>query len=126
MTAAKTSIKWGCVAIDCPQPWELARFYGELLGWQPHEDDKPDDDWVTLVNPGSGADIAFQRDPEFRPPTWPSPERAQMLHLDFEVSDIEAEHERVLALGARLLDDKPTSFRVYADPAGHPFCLCAC
>nr|WP_324618019.1 VOC family protein [Streptomyces dysideae] len=36
--------------------------------------------------------------------------------------------EEVMALGAKPLDteDRSRSFRVYADPAGHPFCLCAC
>ncbi|HWD01148.1 MAG TPA: VOC family protein, partial [Amycolatopsis sp.] len=43
-----------------------------------------------------------------------------------DVTDLEAAHERVLDLGAKLLDDSPETFRVYADPAGHPFCLCAC
>jgi len=122
----RSTITFGCVALDCPDPWDLAEFYGQLLGWQVHPDSKPDDDWVELSNPVGGADICFQRDPEFRGSTWPSKERPQMLHIDFEVPDIDAEHQRVLQLGARLLDDKPETFRVYADPAGHPFCLCAC
>ncbi|TKG73594.1 VOC family protein [Prauserella endophytica] len=119
-------VKFGCVALDCPDPYGLAGFYGELLGWKIHDENKPGDRWVTLVNPDGGADICFQEDPAYRPPTWPSNERAQMLHLDFDVPDIDAEHHRVLDLGARLLDDEPKTFRVYADPAGHPFCLCAC
>lgn len=116
-------IKFGCVALDCPDPWALAQFYGELLGWQIDPRDKPDDPWVSLRNPDGGADICFQRDTEYQPPTWPSNERAQMLHIDFDVPDIDAEHERVLSIGARLLDDKPDTFRVYGDPDGHPFCL---
>ncbi|WP_199430951.1 VOC family protein [Qaidamihabitans albus] len=125
-SSAKNSITFGCVALDCPDPWALAQFYGELLGWQVDPRDKKGDNWITLLNPAGGANIAFQEDPAFAPPTWPSNERAQMLHIDFDVPDIDAEHERVLRLGARLLDDKPETFRVYADPAGHPFCLCAC
>ncbi|PXY31959.1 VOC family protein [Prauserella muralis] len=121
-----TSVSFGAVALDCPDPWRLAGFYRELLGWQIHEDEGPDSDWVTLLNPDGGPDIAFQRDPDYLPSTWPSNERAQMLHIDFTVPDIDAEHDRVLGLGARLLDDKPETFRVYADPDGHPFCLCAC
>lgn len=117
------AVTFGCVALDCPDPWALAGFYGELLGWRISAEDKPDDPWVTLVNPDGGADICFQRDPEFQAPTWPSRERAQMAHIDFDVPDIRAEHERVLGLGARLLDDTPETFWVYADPAGHPFCL---
>lgn len=49
------------------------------------------------------------------------------MHFEIEVSDIEAAQERVLARGARLLaaceDDPGNLYRVYADPAGHPFCL---
>jgi predicted enzyme related to lactoylglutathione lyase len=119
------TIAFDCVALDCPDPWALAQFYGQLLGWDTDKDSTPDGNWVTLTNPSGGADICFQRAPEFQPPTWPSPERAQMAHLDFEVEDIDVEHDRVLSIGARLLDDTPDSFRVYADPAGHPFCLVA-
>ncbi|ASR33917.1 glyoxalase [Prauserella marina] len=119
------SITLGAVALDCPEPYRLAGFYGSLLGWKIQEGDKPDDDWVTLVNPDGGTDICFQRDPEYKPSTWPSRERQQMLHLDFHIPDLLAERERVLALGATLLDDKPERFHVYADPDGHPFCLCS-
>ena len=42
--------------------------------------------------------------------------------------DLEAQHERALALGAQLLlldrfDDPHEPLRVYADPSGHPFCI---
>lgn len=117
------SIKLSVVALDCPDPWGLAQFYGRLLGWEIDPENTPGDRWVELKNPDGGPAICFQSDPGYQPPTWPSPERAQMLHMDFDVDDMEAEHDRVLSLGARLLDDKPESFRVYADPAGHPFCL---
>jgi hypothetical protein len=40
------------------------------------------------------------------------------------VDDLEAAHERAISLGARLLDTQ-AKFRVYADPVGHPFCLCS-
>ena len=53
-----------------------------------------------------------------------------MAHLDLTVSTavaFEAEHTRALGLGARLLldrsDDPEKRLRVYADPAGHPFCI---
>lgn len=119
-----TNVKFSAIALDCPDPWALAQFYAGLLGWKIAEEDEPDHPWVSLRNPDGGADICFQRDPDFQAPTWPSNERAQMLHLDFDVPDIDAEQPRVLELGARLLDNKPKNFRVFADPAGHPFCLC--
>jgi Glyoxalase-like domain len=67
--------------------------------------------------------IAFQRAPDHQPPQWPNPHRPQQLHLDVMVDDVDAAEARVLALGARRLSDQDHSSRVYADPAGHPFCL---
>lgn len=115
-----------CVVLDCRDPRALAEFYGTLLGWKVEPDEERPTEWVALRNPSGGADICFQRDPEFAPPTWPARDRQQMSHLDFTVGDMEAEHRRALEIGARLLDGTPTSFRVYADLEGHPFCLCAC
>ncbi|MFF1607268.1 VOC family protein [Amycolatopsis sp. NPDC058278] len=115
----------GVVALDCPDPVALAEFYRAVLEWEAPEVAE-DGHWVTLANPAGGAGIAFQRVPDYRPPAWPSAENPQQLHLDLNVTDLEAAHERVLGLGAKLLDDKPETFRVYADPVGHPFCLCAC
>lgn len=120
------TIKLDCVVLDCPDPVGLARFYGELLGWKPDEPVVEADggEWVTLRNPDGGVHLAFQRDPDYRAPTWPSNERAQMLHLDFHVTDFEAWHRRAVELGATVLRARDATFTVYADPAGHPFCLC--
>ncbi|WP_103354883.1 VOC family protein [Amycolatopsis sp. CA-128772] len=115
----------GVVALDCPDPVALAEFYRSVLEWAAPEVAE-DGHWVTLANPAGGAGIAFQRVPDYRPPAWPSADNPQQLHLDLNVTDLEAAHERVLGLGAKLLDDEPETFRVYADPVGHPFCLCAC
>ena len=68
--------------------------------------------------------LAFQGVAEHRPPVWGDPARPQQSHLDVAVTDLDAAHEEVLALGATLLDDQGNGvWRVYADPAGHPFCL---
>ena len=98
----------GAVVLDCPDPRALAGFYARLLDWQPARDD---DGWSTLEGPDG-------------PPTWPDSQRPQMFHLDLLVADLDAAHDRAIELGATLLDRQRT-FRVYADPAGHPFCLCA-
>jgi hypothetical protein len=63
--------------------------------------------------------LAFQRAPGHRPPTWPDPAVPQQFHLDIMVEDVAAAGQRVLALGAAKLVGED----VYADPAGHPFCL---
>ncbi|QWF79946.1 VOC family protein [Amycolatopsis sp. CA-230715] len=124
MTAAIP--KLGSVVLDCPEPIELARFYAAVLDWPAELDVSEDGGWVDLPNPSGGAVLAFQRVDGYLAPDWPSQERAQQFHLDLEVPDLDAAQERVLGLGAKLLDDKPRTFRVYADPAGHPFCLCVC
>jgi hypothetical protein len=115
------------VALDCPDPVRLAEFYAELLGGEIVLD--PDDpDWVELRGI-EGTPLAFQRVDGYRPPQWPGQEMPQQVHLDFDVDDIEADEKRVLELGATALERtdrlRPdANWRVYADPAGHPFCLC--
>lgn len=113
------------VALDCPDPRALAGFYQAVLGG---EVSRGSDRWYELHVPG-GARIAFQRAEDHRPPEWPGGDRdSQQAHLDFEVADIDRAQEELLALGAAPLDldDRggERDFRVYADPAGHPFCLC--
>ncbi|GHF66299.1 glyoxalase [Streptomyces mashuensis] len=115
--------------IDCPDPLSLARFYSAILGWRVvTEEDDPS--WVWLTGSGPGQRIAFQGVPGHRPPRWPDPEHPQQMHLDFEVDtleDVERAQREVEALGATFRYDSggPTrGFRVFVDPAGHPFCLC--
>ncbi len=81
------------------------------------------EDWTTLE--GRGVRLAVQLAPDHVPPQWPDPSRPQQLHLDVEVDDVDAAEGQVLALGATRLVDPPDAedFRVFADPAGHPFCL---
>lgn len=113
------------VALDCPDPKLLAGFYQGVLGGEVKNDN---DDWYELHVPG-GARIAFQRAPGHQPPDWPRADHdSQQAHLDFDIENMERAQEQVLALGATPLDvdDRggERGFRVYADPAGHPFCLC--
>lgn len=69
-------------------------------------------------------ELAFQRVAGWFPPRWPDPACPQQLHLDIRVHDAElAEHE-LIALGAtRVQGERETGFRVFTDPAGHPFCI---
>lgn len=118
--------RFSLVALDCPDPLALARFYAAITGWEVEDDDGEWDgheDWVQLHSP-VGATIAFQRAPDHQPPEWPSADHPQQLHLDFDVPDLDDGERAVIALGARKADVQPgTSFRVFIDPAGHPFCL---
>ena len=71
-----------------------------------------------------GSDICFQAAPAYSPPTWPDAVSSMQMHLDFDVDDLDATEARVLAAGATKYDIQPNDHcRVYADPAGHPFCL---
>lgn len=104
------------VVLDCPDPAALAAFYSELLG-QPVT--YRSDDWVVVAASDTSSGLAFQLAPDHRPPSWPDPAVPQQVHLDVMVEDVTSAGPRVLALGARKLDGEG----VYADPAGHPFCL---
>ena len=101
--------------VDCPDPRALAAFWSALLE-QPITYDS--DDFVVVAASDTTSGLAFQRAPDHRPSTWPDPAVPQQMHLDVMVEDVEAAAPRVLALGARRLDGD-----VFADPAGHPFCL---
>ncbi|MFI6405349.1 VOC family protein [Streptomyces sp. NPDC050548] len=117
--------KLGTVVLDCPDPRALAAFYAGVLGGTVEAEDGGD--WVDLNVPG-GQTLAFQEAPGHVPPKWPAPGDSQQFHLDLTVEDLDAAEKDVLALGATPLDtdDRSRAWRVYADPAGHPFCLCAC
>ena len=120
--------------LDTTNPRELAEFYRQLLGWSyrpGHEESDPaGDDWLNLQAPDGGHGLAFQKTEKLARSTWPSPEVPQQLHLDITVAtreELDAEHDHVLALGGQLIfdrsDDEEEPLRVYADPAGHPFCI---
>ena len=116
-----------CVVLDCPDPPRLAGFYRTLVGGDVNRPDARwslDEDWATLHTP-SGQVLAFQRAADFRAPTWPDPTRPQQFHLDLGVPDLDGAQAQVLAAGGTLLEEGAASrgWRVYADPAGHPFCL---
>jgi catechol 2,3-dioxygenase-like lactoylglutathione lyase family enzyme len=104
------------VVLDCPDPAALAGFYSRLLG-QPIT--YQDDNWVVVAANDVSSGLAFQLAPDHRRPTWPASAVPQQFHLDVMVEDVAAAGPLVLALGAAKLDGED----VYADPAGHPFCL---
>lgn len=120
--------------LDTTDARSLAEFYRQLLGlkYRPGDDetDPAGDDWLVLRDAAGNNRLAFQQVPALPEATWPEGPRPQQLHLDLTVPDkgkLDAQHERALGLGARLLfdrsDDPEEPLRVYADPAGHPFCI---
>jgi len=112
-------IKLDGVTVNAPDALALATFYAEITGGVA----RGTSEWAAVDGP-NGA-IGFQQVEDFRPPTWPDGSVPMLLHLEFLVDDLEATGRRVVAAGATRLDFQPNSDHcyVYADPAGHPFCL---
>ncbi|MET8981938.1 VOC family protein [Streptomyces sp. NPDC004539] len=114
------------VVVDCPDPLGLAEFYAAVLGGEVAAEA---DDWVVLYVTG-GPRLAFNLAPDHVPPVWPA--RAhdqQQFHIDVDAgstwAEVDEAERRVLALGARAVRRADEDgFRVFLDPAGHPFCLC--
>jgi hypothetical protein len=120
IVAAMAIARLPVLQVDCPDPGVLARFYGAMLDWKI---DVSDDG--ASVRGEDGQCISFHRVDGYLPPTWPTQERPQQMHLDALVDDLDAAEAAVIALGATRHPDQPgTTFRVFLDPAGHPFCLC--
>ena len=117
-----TIARFALVALDCPDPRALAAFYQSITGGEINESTATDE-WVRLQT-GAGADIGFQRDPGYEPPEWPHG-TPQQAHLDFDVPDLDEGERLVLLLGAAKAETQPhpDEWRVFLDPAGHPFCL---
>lgn len=106
--------------IDCPDARALADFYAAMLDWNV----EVHPDWVEIHSP-DGQRISFQSVDDYTPPVWPGQESPQQMHMDVVVDDLDAAEKAVLELGAAKHPHQPgTSFRVFTDPAGHPFCLC--
>jgi Glyoxalase-like domain len=114
------SIKLSSVTLDCPNAGDLAAFYADITGGKVTF---LNDAWATVNSPGGR--IEFQTAPEYTPPTWPDPTSSMQIHLDFYVDDLDAAEARVLVAGATRYDVQPNDDHcyVFADPAGHPFCL---
>lgn len=115
-----------CVVLDCPDVAELAHFYQSLLGG---EIDRRDPRWATGPDFSTlhirGLVLGFQRVARYEPPQWPDATHPQQVHFDVQVADLDEADGLVLTRGATLLRADPRGWRVYADPAGHPFCLLA-
>jgi len=108
------------IVIDCRDPGALAAFYSAMLDWQADVSA----DWAD-IRAEQGQCISFQQVKDYTPPDWPGQEVPQQMHLDVIVDDLDAAEAAVLGLGATKHERQPgTSFRVFLDPAGHPFCLC--
>ncbi|GAA4917124.1 VOC family protein [Streptomonospora salina] len=127
------AIRLQTVVLEARDIRALARFYADLLGVRIT---RADDDWFDIGDDATTT-LSFQHSPRYEPPVWPDDSGAMQIHLDFEVDDIDEAEAAALSLGATRLPwssrhevdqglraESGTGFRVYTDPAGHPFCLC--
>jgi catechol 2,3-dioxygenase-like lactoylglutathione lyase family enzyme len=115
---------WWGAAIEAPDPAALARFYADLLDW-PIGHEEPGTS--ILAAPEGPIYLVFQQTTDYRPPVWPpvDGEQRPMMHLDFQVGDLESAVAEAVVLGASVSEFQPQeNVRVLLDPAGHPFCLC--
>ncbi len=117
-------IKQQIVVFDTADLAAESGFWSGLLGGRV----ETEDDWHSVYDAEGRARIGVQLAPDHRAPDWPDG-TPQQIHLDLMVDDLRDAHQAVVSLGARVLKeaddpDSASGFQVYADPAGHPFCLC--
>jgi hypothetical protein len=109
------------VVIDCPEPSVLAEFYAEVLGVKVLF---ADESWAEIdAQVGPRPLMAFQKVENYTAPKWPTQDLPQQMHLDVKVDDFDVAEAAVLAIGATKTGAGTDTYRVYLDPAGHPFCL---
>jgi catechol 2,3-dioxygenase-like lactoylglutathione lyase family enzyme len=111
---------WQATVLDCPDTEQLATFYQNLLGMIRVDEES---DWITIGDAPDRPALAFQQVENYTPPVWPGQEVPQQMHLDVLVDDLNEAEAQVLANGAVSANAGTDTFRVYLDPAGHPFCL---
>jgi hypothetical protein len=127
------------VVLDSTDTRGLAEFYRQLLGYAYRQGDEPPppgqpdpngQDWLVIQHPSGSPRVAFQQVAELPKSTWPAHDIPQQLHLDLSVPSLDQfhmQHQRALQLGATMIydrsDDPQEPLHVYADPAGHPFCI---
>jgi len=127
------------VALDATDARAVAEFWRQLLGYEYRAGDEPPpagspdprgEDWLVLRDQAGAARLAVQQVDELPAATWPDPSVPQQLHLDLTVADVDElaiQKDRARSLGARILQDRSGDpeepLYVFADPAGHPFCI---
>lgn len=115
-----TGITVMAATFDVPDASAAAAFWSRLLG----DPVIHDADGMAML--GGERALLFQQVADYRPPRWPDPAHPQQGHLDLAIGPegMDAAERAALDAGAARLPGQGETFRVFADPAGHPFCLC--
>jgi hypothetical protein len=121
--------KYVYTALDCANPVELAHFYSKITGFkvQPFDEGETAEtcEWLELLDENNHTKMAFQKIEKYCAPTWPDGAIPQQVHMDFHAKDLDISEKQILEIGGRKAGHqvRPHRFRVYLDPAGHPFCI---
>jgi catechol 2,3-dioxygenase-like lactoylglutathione lyase family enzyme len=117
-----STMKLTAITLDCPDAKALAAFYHQATGLEIVSES--DDDFSGLAGE-NGLFIGFQRVDDYQAPRWPQQSEPQQFHLDFAADDLDEAEALLLELGAAKPEFQPGGdrWRVFTDPAGHPFCL---
>ncbi|MFD8482885.1 VOC family protein [Kitasatospora sp. NPDC059673] len=109
------------IVVDCADPREMARFWGEAIDWTVHE--VADDHASLRAATGTGPYLEFLRSSDGRT----APDRLHLDLLPHPGDDQSTEVARVRALGATPLDlgQGEVPWTVLTDPDGHEFCVLA-
>jgi len=112
------------IILDAANLDEVSRFWAAVFKGRV----MPEDTWHSVIDSSGEWRMGIQLNPTHVRPQWPDGNQQQQIHLDFHVEDPHESHLELLALGATVLQasesmDTEEGFQVYADPAGHPFCI---
>lgn len=113
----------GRLVLDCFSPRSLAPFYEELLEMRDRVEDTPERVVISRED-GRLPMLAFRHVPGHAVPRYPEPEYPQQMHMDIKFEDYFGAQRLAERLGAIRLPNPGGHPTVYADPAGHPFCVC--
>lgn len=112
------------VVFDAADVPAVSAFWAGLLGGFVVDDDPR---FHCVIDRNGEWRVGVQHAPGHQKPVWPDG-APQQVHLDLHVTDPETAAQHALSLGAELLEkahgfDEAHGHVVFADPAGHPFCV---
>jgi catechol 2,3-dioxygenase-like lactoylglutathione lyase family enzyme len=119
-----TPVRIRSITFDCADPYRQVTFWSQVTGFaeDPDNPNEPGDPEGLLLSPDGSLALLFLPVPE--------PKRVKnRLHLDLVPLERTRDEEvtRLLALGARLVDDRRdpdgTGWVVLADEEGNEFCV---